>query len=379
MKRLSVIVPVYNVEKYLAQCVESILNQSMKEIEVILVDDGSTDASGSMCDRFAQDDPRIKVIHQTNGGLMAARRSGLLASKCEYVTFVDSDDFIAPQSYVLAEDAMNREVDVIAFGYTEYYSEWYQITEYCDFTEGVYDRRDIDQIIGPTMIWDILKERPGMNPSLCNKVIKRDVLSSAYQILGDKNLYFGEDVAVTFPLLKEIKSLEIKAYSYYYYRQRDRSAVAPYFKDEMYLDKLYGLYQHLCGVFQGNYESIKQIEYFYVYYVGRCKWKYEGRGSNINCQFPFDKVTKGERIILYGAGTVGQAYMKQLQEMGYSKPALWIDRNYQNCGLSDVSPVEAIQTVPYDKVVIAIKNGRICDAVEEDLIRLGAKQEQLVR
>ena len=91
---LSVVIPVYNVEKYLQQCVDSIINQLTDECEIILVDDGSPDGSGEICDRYANKDSRINVIHQQNGGLAAARNTGLDYARGEYVAFVDSDDYL---------------------------------------------------------------------------------------------------------------------------------------------------------------------------------------------------------------------------------------------------------------------------------------------
>ena len=105
---LSVIIPVYNVEEYLAKCVDSILNQTYKNLEVILVNDGSKDGSGSICDAFAQKDPRVRVIHKENGGLSSARNAGIEAAKGEYITFVDSDDWIEADAYAHLMELMQR-------------------------------------------------------------------------------------------------------------------------------------------------------------------------------------------------------------------------------------------------------------------------------
>ena len=94
MPKLSVIVPVYNTEKYLRECIDRILAQTFTDFELILVNDGSTDGSGAICDGYAEKDSRIQVIHQTNGGITVARKSGVRAACGEYVTFVDSDDWI---------------------------------------------------------------------------------------------------------------------------------------------------------------------------------------------------------------------------------------------------------------------------------------------
>ena len=96
---ISVIVPIYGVEKYLEQCLDSILNQTYQELEIILIDDGSPDRCGEICDRYASQDSRIKVIHQTNQGLSAARNAGMDIATGEYISFIDSDDYIAPHFY----------------------------------------------------------------------------------------------------------------------------------------------------------------------------------------------------------------------------------------------------------------------------------------
>ena len=118
---ISVIIPVYNVERYLHQCVKSVINQSFSNIEIILVNDGSTDSSGAICDEYLVLDQRIKVIHQKNGGLSAARNSGLANAYGEYVWFVDSDDWIDEHACTkLNACATTNNCDVIAFSHVRY-------------------------------------------------------------------------------------------------------------------------------------------------------------------------------------------------------------------------------------------------------------------
>ena len=112
---VSVIVPVYNVEKYLEECLDSILGQTYKDLEVILIDDGSTDSSGSICDRYAEKDKRIKVIHKENGGLSDARNTGLDIINGDYVLFVDSDDLIKQNMIELLVDKMQKNNSEIVF------------------------------------------------------------------------------------------------------------------------------------------------------------------------------------------------------------------------------------------------------------------------
>ena len=97
MPEISVIVPVYKVEQWLGPCVDSILNQTFRDFELILVDDGSPDNCGALCEKYAKDDPRVRVLHKANGGLSSARNAGIEAAKAPYLAFVDSDDFVRPQ------------------------------------------------------------------------------------------------------------------------------------------------------------------------------------------------------------------------------------------------------------------------------------------
>lgn len=106
---ISIIVPVYNVQEYLERCINSIWQQTYQNLEIILVDDGSTDRSGQMCDEFAQKDPRIKVVHKENGGLSDARNAGLQVATGDYIGYVDSDDWIEPEMYATMYQACKRE------------------------------------------------------------------------------------------------------------------------------------------------------------------------------------------------------------------------------------------------------------------------------
>ena len=113
MELISIIVPVYNVEKYIRRCINSILNQTYQYLEIILVDDGSTDNSGLICDKYAHMDNRITVIHKKNGGLSSARNTGIDIAKGAYIGFIDSDDWIAPETYeVLYRNLVHYDADV---------------------------------------------------------------------------------------------------------------------------------------------------------------------------------------------------------------------------------------------------------------------------
>ena len=137
---ISVIVPVYNVETYLPQCVRSILSQDYEDLEVILIDDGSTDASGLLCDQYAREDPRVRVIHQQNGGAAAAKNAGLRAATGAYLTFADSDDYLEPDAYgFLMKTLQETGADAVQGSFREVYCSRSEEQRIADETLEGYD------------------------------------------------------------------------------------------------------------------------------------------------------------------------------------------------------------------------------------------------
>ena len=122
VKMISIVIPIYNVEKHLEKCLDSVLNQTYKNIELILADDGSTDRSGEICDRYAAKDSRIKIIHKANGGVCSARNAAFKYVTGDYITFIDSDDYIDSNTYSEIMEYMNeKNADACFFGWTREY------------------------------------------------------------------------------------------------------------------------------------------------------------------------------------------------------------------------------------------------------------------
>lgn len=164
---VSIIVPVYNIEKYLSRCVDSLRGQTCKDIQILLVDDGSTDGSGALCDAFAAEDPRIQVIHKPNGGLSDARNAGLDAATGEWILFVDGDDYLATEAVQRLLDATQPDADFVQFHYFE--------------TEDTAWAPDPNQLANPVIceelpkMWQWLYDKGGVAASSCTKLWKRRV------------------------------------------------------------------------------------------------------------------------------------------------------------------------------------------------------------
>lgn len=367
--KLSVIVPVYNAMPYLHQCIDSIIGQSLKEIEIILIDDGSTDESGAVCDAYAKIDNRIVVLHQENKGPIAARQLGVLTAKAEYVIFVDADDFIEKDAYVLALSDMEKGIDVISFGITRYHAEDYQRHDTHNYKEGIYDRVQMEKSIFPTMIWNQKTDMFGLDPSLCTKVIKRKLLLWAYERVGKYAFHYGEDPATLYPLMMRAQSISIHNASFYNHRQRFTKEVPSYITDVHYFDKLYQLYQFLQECFADKPQLLQQIELYYVYSVRK---KLDKKDSSLIAYlFPFDKVEKGERIAIYGAGAVGMDYVRQLERVSYCEVVLWVDQNADKLDNPQIQMPLALQEANIDRVVIAITSDEIKTQIKESLREQG--------
>lgn len=220
----SIIVPVYGVEKFLPQCIKSILAQTFSDFELILVDDGSKDGSGKICEDFAALDQRIKVIHKQNGGLVSARKVGATLANGEYIVCIDGDDWISTHLLERLSSIISTHplLKVICFGLLRGYgdtSEHYN-EDPIEFPSGIYKESDIHAKIYPILI----KARNGKRfpPNICGKAIARD-LYRKYQNTIPTHLSLGEDAAVIYPLISITDSLFIMKECFYYYRMNPDS------------------------------------------------------------------------------------------------------------------------------------------------------------
>lgn len=208
---ISVIVPVYNVEKYLARCVESIRKQTYSNLEIILVDDGSPDACPQMCDQFASDDSRIKVIHKPNGGLSDARNAGIEAASGAYIGFVDSDDYIHPQMYMELWKGLKAEegADIAVCGVKKVFDDGGDIPDHPDNRVRVYSGREaVENIFNASLYLQSVVA--------WNKLYKRELFDEVRYPAGKLH----EDEFTTYELFYKSDKVVYNTGIYYYYYQR---------------------------------------------------------------------------------------------------------------------------------------------------------------
>lgn len=199
---ISIVVPVYNVEKYLDKCVSSIVNQTLKDLEIILVDDGSTDSCGMLCDAWAEKDSRIAVYHKPNGGLMSAWKYGVRKASGDLVGFVDSDDWVDSDMYEKMLAAANETgADMVCAAFVREFEDGRQSFETNYLEPGFYSREQILTEISPYLFISQKHHDRILYPSRWSKVFKRELLLSVLADC-DESVTIGEDLLVFFSCLQ---------------------------------------------------------------------------------------------------------------------------------------------------------------------------------
>jgi len=222
LPKISVIVPVYNMEKYLNRCVDSILLQSFSDFEVILVDDGSKDTSGDICDSYALSDSRIRVIHKENGGVSAARNAALNIASGEYITFCDSDDYVETDWLKqLYDNVVNDNfVDVVSMNFNVVGEENDILTkpsEYLQFKKYFDSEHDVIKYL----ISDILCGRAGW--SVCIRIFKKSILNKYNIRFCESCNNYAEDMIFVLEYTLKAKGVQVLNYRGYNYFQRSNS------------------------------------------------------------------------------------------------------------------------------------------------------------
>lgn len=249
---VSIIVPVYNVEKYLERCVDSIINQTYKELEIILVDDGATDSSPELCEQFAKKDARIQVIHKKNGGLSDARNAGIPYASGEFLYFCDSDDYIEKN---LIKDCVAKiteeNADLLIF---DFYRVQNGTTSIC--TEKIPEK---------TFTLDEIPEVLLTSPSACNKFFRTEFLKNSEILFPFGRLY--EDLGTLPKLYQKAKKISYLKKPYYYYDIREGSIMTASRFDKGFEDRI-GMINEILTYYKSlqlgkKYE--KELEYFAFY------------------------------------------------------------------------------------------------------------------
>lgn len=378
---ISVIVPIYGIDKYLGICIESIINQTYENLEIILVDDGSPDRCPEICDLYARKDPRIKVIHKENGGLVSARKAGVQASTGEYIGYVDGDDWIGPGFYQsLYSSIAESHADVAIAGFSrDLFSKCQTMLN--AVPSGIYEGETLKTVYG-TMISDGPFYRHGITTYVWNKLFKRDRLLPR-QLAVDERITIGEDAAVVYPLLLDCRRVCITDNCAYHYRQREDSMLkksGDFHREAERLKVLYHFLYDAMGPHLTEYRLKEQIDDFITgTYIIRSGGAISFRHPELKT-FPLSESIIGKRVLLYGAGTFGQQLMKRLQDKQICRIAGWVDDDYweyRRCCM-DVDPVKRAADQDYDYILIANLSCTYADSVKKELLDFGVSSSKIL-
>ena len=377
---ISVLVPIYKIDRYLGICVESLLNQTYKNLEILLVDDGSPDRCPEICDLYASKDERIKVIHKENGGLVSARKAALMAAKGSYIGYVDGDDWVGPGFYhSLYSSIKESDADIAIAGFSrDLFSSTKNILN--AIPSGIYEGDALDAI-KKQMIADGDFYRHGITTYLWNKLFKREVIEK-YQMEMDNRITIGEDAATVYPAIMASKKIVITDNCAYHYRQREDSMLktATNHNNE-YLKVMY-LHDYMKQSLKGwseEYDLLRQTEDLILStFIIRSGGTLIDDGGLAN--FPFAVDFSGKKLAVYGAGTFGQQLVRRLKNENKCTITIWVDDDYweyRRCCM-DVDPIEQICKVEYDAIVIALIDPVQIERIKHLLYDYGVEEKMII-
>lgn len=376
---ISVIVPIYKIDQYLGICIESIINQTYRNLEIILVDDGSPDRCPDICDLYARKDGRIMVIHKTNGGLVSARKAGLQTAKGEYVGYVDGDDWVGTTFYESMMDRLlETQSDLVVAGHSR--DLFLTSTRIPSHIPAGYYVDERLHALRQNMLSYGEFFRSGISTYVWNKVFRKDLLLK-HQNAVDNTITIGEDAAVVYPYIMDCQKVCVIDNFDYHYRQREDSMLkksASFTAETMGLRKLDQHLRRLTIQLADSHRLIEQIDDFMlsicIIRSGGIIKKFSNEYSPYVCDF------EGKNIIIWSAGTFGQQLYNRIKENEHCHVVGWLDNDYceyRRCCM-DVDPIDKIDSLEFDYVLLATVDEAVARFVREKLVWRGISEEKIL-
>lgn len=381
MEKISIIVPVFNTEKYLERCLNSILSQSYKNLEIICVDDGSTDGSPQILDAYARKDSRIKVLHKENGGLVSARKYGIAEAAGVYAGYVDSDDWIEADMYeCLYQAALDSNADMITCGY--YLDGSYTTTHLDNVSAGLYSNEKMSQLRENT-IYRLKSRETGIRGGLWCKLFRANLLKEVQKSIPE-NISIAEDKICVLTYILECSSVYVLKKPLYHWCIRKNSM--SHENKNSYLLKVQPVYDYLYALYDHpNFSQTMclQAEIYIVELLVLGINKRMGfKNKNMLWIDPYwlDKLPQNAKVILYGAGELGEKYRKQMKIRPDLNYLFCVDARYQDMSSKEF-PVDIPQKIfrcEFDYIVITIKNRAKAIQIREELVMQNIPEEKIV-
>lgn len=376
---VSIIIPIYNSEIFLDKCIQSVLNQSYKNIEIILVNDGSIDSSKEICDNYSSIDNRIKAIHKNNGGLVSSRKAGLKASTGDYILYIDGDDWIELnliENYI--NQALKHNADVVLSSHI-INLEGREDILMNSLPSGVYDKDKLNLMIYPKMLYTGKFSQFGIFSYSWGKLYKREVLFKN-QLSVDESITIGEDALCLYPTLLDSDVLVILEQPYYHYRQRADSLIKTLRKIE--ISKMQKVYDDLKNIFSDKGVLNTMLPQLQYYLLSLLIINTEGPNiDNITNLYPFNQIESKKGLVIYGGGTFGQHMYKKIINNKSHNILAWIDekhKHYSKLNLP-VTGLDKIKSLEYDAIIIALIDEDNSNQIFSKLIKHGIDKNKITQ
>ncbi len=377
---ISVIVPVYNVEQYLPGCIESIQKQTYRDLEIILVDDGSTDHSGKICEQYAALDPRISVIHKANGGLVTARKAGLEAATGRYTGFVDGDDYIEERFYEHLLCYLHQtDADFVHSGIVAETADGAAKMLINAADKEYTDKENKTELIQKHIVSHDERDEEYFVSILCSKLFRTDFIKDCYCRVPD-HLSFGEDILTLCRCILKSGRFAVLAQAEYHYIIRDTSISHMWSMDKFWQES--SLHHALCALWKeyGCHDQMK--DYMDHYLTGRmvhCMNYFYNKGLGTVAHILPDKNSlKAKRLVIYGAGKMGKDYVSQMILDPRYHIVAWTDQKFVSRHNQLCMPVSGLKDMVFDIVLIAVKEEHAASEIKKQLLRLGISEEKIV-
>lgn len=378
---VSIIVPIYMVEEYLPKCIESIQSQTLQNMEIILVDDGSKDGCGEISDRYAAIDNRIRVIHKENGGLVSARKAGIKVASGKYIGFVDGDDWVEMKMFeTLYHQITIHDADMVLGGYLE--DIYGVLSEKVNkLPQGVYEGEKLRTDIKSKFLCTGEFYSANIQPFIWNKLVRKELAETT--ILGvDEEIGVGEDVAAVLPMIMLAKKIVVIEDCHYHYCLRTSSMMWSFGREMEERRKLQILHKYLNEVLNIYGEDVLDRRNLYKYSMNNILTRtfslLTHKDSRTNL-WPFANVPSECSYVLYGAGYFGRAVYKYLCKEQLDKIRVWVDQAYASYGKLGL-PVDEVAKLNEHKdcdVLVAVLDRNVADKIILNLKKIGFEQTQI--
>lgn len=412
MPKVSIVIPVYNVEEYLRECLDSVVNQTLRDIEIICIDDGSTDNSSQILAEYQSKETRLQVISQKNGGQSKARNAGLDVATGEYIYFLDSDDYIKTNAMeILYTTAATNELEILYFDSEVIYENDILRNEFSEFSTAYNRKKEYKGVFDGKNLFCRLIMDNAYVVQPCMQFVKREYLEEKHirfleGIIYEDNLYTFESILQAdrvahikdklyvrrIRLNSTMTDNKIRFFHFYsifmcYIKMLQFSYSVP---QQQILEK--AIVKVLSGIFrsaQNKYNSISHYNLFETELnllenmnnMDKMLMKHLGFEFPGTFLFPFGKIKYGSKIILYGAGKVGNYYYNQITATKYCELILWVDHNHEKLSRVYKIPVQSpanIQHEEYDLILVAVEGEELYLEIRSYLLSNGIQENKVI-